>query len=159
MDALPFCQATLHRVRCTQGPYFTLIKGYPANPKSIGEMIRKRRLDLGLRQRDIAEIIGCDKMTIINWEKGHTLPRINHMGAVVKFLGYNPFEKCDTMAQHLMNHRKALGISQKDFARKLGVDQSTLARWERGEREPVGRFKAIVESEITLNTGGANSRH
>lgn len=37
-------------------------------------MIRKHRLDLGLLQREVAERIGCDKMTMVNWEKGHRMP-------------------------------------------------------------------------------------
>ena len=104
-------------------------------------MIRKRRLDLGLRQADVAEIVGCDKMTVVNWEKCHTaLPHIRHMAGVVQFLGFNPFSAGDTMAQRLGNHRKARGLTQKAFAAQLGVDQSTLAKWERGEREPTGGF-------------------
>jgi DNA-binding XRE family transcriptional regulator len=99
MDALPFCRATLHRVRCRIGPYFTIVKGYPAKPRSIGEAIRKRRLDLGLRQIDVARIIGCNQMSIVNWEKGHTQPRINKMAGVERFLkdgrvliaGFEPF--------------------------------------------------------------------
>lgn len=35
MDALP------------KGPYFTQVKKYPANPKTMGEAIYMRRLDLG----------------------------------------------------------------------------------------------------------------
>jgi transcriptional regulator with XRE-family HTH domain len=31
-----------------------------------------------------------------------------------------------------------LGISQKEAALDLGVDPSTLAKWERGESEPKG---------------------
>jgi transcriptional regulator with XRE-family HTH domain len=108
-------------------------------------MIRKRRLDLGLRQIDVATIVGCDEMSVVNWEKGHTSTRINHMAALVKFLGFNPLQIGDTLAQRLVNHRKALGIPQKEFARQIGVDPSTLARWERGEREPGGRFRKMVE--------------
>src|SRR4051794_38325012 len=37
------------------------------------------RLDLRLRQIDVAKVIGCDEMSVANWEKGHTTPRINHM--------------------------------------------------------------------------------
>ena len=87
MDALPFCKATLHGVRCPHGPYFTQVKSYPSNPKTIGEAIRKRRLDLGLRQIDLAKIVGCNEMTIVNWEKGHTRPRTNKMFDVGAFLG------------------------------------------------------------------------
>ncbi len=63
------------------------------------------------------------------------------MGAVVKFLGFNPFPKCDSVAQRLVNHRKALGMTQKAFAGQLGIDPSTLARWERGERKPKGQVQ------------------
>ena len=76
-----FCWATLRRVRCPHGPYFTEKTGCPASPKTVGEMIRKRRLDLGLRQKDVAEIIGCDTMTVLNWEKSHTaFPRVQPHG-------------------------------------------------------------------------------
>jgi transcriptional regulator with XRE-family HTH domain len=33
-----------------------------------------------------------------------------------------------------------MGLSQKEAARELDVDASTLARWERGEGEPTGTF-------------------
>ena len=69
MDALPFCKVTLRRLRCPWGPYSTEKKGYPATPKTMGEEIRKRRLDLNLRQIDAARIIGCDEMTVVNWRR------------------------------------------------------------------------------------------
>ena len=68
------------------------------------------------------------------------------MAGVVKFLGFNPLQIGDTMAHRLMNHRKARGVTQKEFARQLGVDPSTLAKRERGERMPVGQFASKVEN-------------
>jgi predicted transcriptional regulator len=106
MGSLPFCWVTTQRVRCPHGPYFKAVTGYPEAPKTIGEMIRKRRLDLHLYQKDVAKLIGCDQMSIVNWEKNHTQPRISHMGEVVRFLGYNPLENKNTMAQRLVNHRR-----------------------------------------------------
>ena len=35
-------------------------------------------------------------------------------------------------------------MTQKDAARRLGVDQGTLAKWEQGKREPAGVFLARV---------------
>jgi putative transcriptional regulator len=32
--------------------------------------------------------------------------------------------------------RNALGISQAEFARRVGVDVGTVSRWERGEVRP-----------------------
>ena len=34
----------------------------------------------------------------------------------------------------------ALGLSQKEASARIEVDQGTLARWERGEREPTGGY-------------------
>ena len=145
MDALPFCKVTLRRLRCPWGPYSTEKKGYPATPKTMGEEIRKRRLDLNLRQIDVAKIVGCDEMTVVNWEKGYASPRIHHMPKVVEFLGFNPLQQCDTLAQRIVSHRTALGITQKEFARQLGIDPSTLARWERGERNPPAGLVAMFD--------------
>lgn len=111
-------------------------RDYPRFPTTIGEHVRKRRLDLKLRQIDAAMIIGCDELTVVNWEKGHTQPSVNRMAGVVKFLGFNPLPNGDSLAQTLVNHRKALGVTQSHFAARIGVDPGTLGRWERGEREP-----------------------
>lgn len=103
-------------------------------------MVRKRRLDLGLLQREAAERIGCDKMTMVNWERGHTRPQVARMAQIVAFLGFNPIDAGTTLGEHLVNFRKGRGMTQEAFAAQIGVNQSTLAKWERGEREPKGRF-------------------
>jgi transcriptional regulator with XRE-family HTH domain len=151
MDALPFCKVTLRRLRCPWGPYSTEKKGYPATPRTLGEEIRKRRLYLNLRQVDVAELIGCDEMTVVNWEKGYASPRIYHMPKVVEFLGFNPLPKSDKLSQRLVNHRNVLGMTQKEFARQLGIDPSTLARWERHERVPTGHLLLRIELLLSGN--------
>ena len=135
-DALPFCCLTLRGLRCPQGAYFKQRSGYPLFPTTIGEHVRKRRLDLNLGQIEAARTIGCDKMTMVNWEKGHTQPSVPHMAGVISFLGFNPLPEGDNLAQKLVSHRKALGITQSQFASRIGLDPSTLGRWERGERSP-----------------------
>jgi len=128
------------------GPYLTEKKGYPTSPKTVGEMIRKRRLDLGLLQREVAAQIGCDTDTVTNWEKGRSTTDLKHVAKVVEFLGFNPFELGDTLGERLASFRRERSVSQKEFARQLGVDPSTLARWERGERKPTGNFLVRVST-------------
>ena len=67
------------------------------------------------------------------------------MPAVIRFLGYNPLPEAKTLGKQLVRYRTTLGMSQKEAAREIGVDQGTLARWERGEREPEGMFLKRVE--------------
>jgi DNA-binding XRE family transcriptional regulator len=68
-------------------------KAYPKELTTIGDAIRKRRLDLGLLQKDVAKIVGCDKTTILNWERGHTHPSANHMPQVMIFMAHNRVPK------------------------------------------------------------------
>ncbi|MFF5113222.1 helix-turn-helix domain-containing protein [Streptosporangium sp. NPDC000509] len=42
-----------------------------------------------------------------------------------------------TRRQHLAERRRSLGYTQESFAEHVGADRSTIARWERGECEPL----------------------
>lgn len=41
---------------------------YPKNPKNFGEKLRKKRMDLGLTMRELAEKAGVSETTVYNWE-------------------------------------------------------------------------------------------
>lgn len=47
---------------------------YPRFLHTIGDELRKRRLDIGLRQRDVADLLGVAKDTVRNWEMNRTRP-------------------------------------------------------------------------------------
>ncbi len=64
-------------------------KGYPVAPRSLGEHLRKKRLDLGLLQAQVAEKIGVTESTVWNWEHGVT-PALQHHSKIIQFLGYQP---------------------------------------------------------------------
>ena len=60
----------------------------------------------------------------------------------------------DGWDERLVQCRTILGLTQNESAARIGVDASTLARWERGEREPTGAFEAraltfVAEVEAT----------
>lgn len=52
------------------------VSRYPSS--TFGQYIRKARLEKGLRQVDVAELVGVDEMTIVNWERYETMPIRNH---------------------------------------------------------------------------------
>jgi DNA-binding XRE family transcriptional regulator len=62
-------------------------KGYPLEPRFLSEHIRKRRLDLGLLQVEVATEIGVTESTVWNWEHV-TQPELIHIPAVLALLGY-----------------------------------------------------------------------
>ncbi len=111
----------------------------------LGDHIRSRRLDLGLFQSQVAEQIGVNAMTINNWEGNKSLPAIRFIPAILRFLGYNPFPPPQTLPERLAAVRKALGLSQRNLAKSLGVDPGTLQGWEAGQHEPIGRNVKLIE--------------
>jgi transcriptional regulator with XRE-family HTH domain len=122
----------------------------PEKLETIGDHLRRRRLTLKLLQREVGERLGVDKGTVYNWENSRSKPDIEYMPAVIRFLGYNPLSPPQNLADRLVRARTALGLSQKDAAAQIGVDASTLARWERGEREPEGALAARATRFLSL---------
>jgi transcriptional regulator with XRE-family HTH domain len=112
----------------------------PDKLETIGDHLLRRRLMLKLLQRQVAEKLGVEKSSVANWEANRTKPSLEYMPAIIRFLGYNPVPPGNAWAERLVQCRTALGITQKEAASQIGVDACTLARWERGEREPIGDF-------------------
>jgi DNA-binding transcriptional regulator YiaG len=94
--------------------------------------------------------LGVDKTSIYNWEGNRSKPDLTYMPAIIRFLGYNPLPPSDAWSDRLVQCRTALGLSQKESAQRIGVDPCTLARWERGERDPTGAFAARALRFLTV---------
>jgi DNA-binding transcriptional regulator YiaG len=62
----------------------------PANPKTIGDHIRRRRLALHIFQKDLAHRLGVNVETLKNWERNACAPMVQHFSRIIEFLGYNP---------------------------------------------------------------------
>jgi DNA-binding transcriptional regulator YiaG len=118
--------------------------GYPKTLVTIGDHIRKRRLDLGLFQRQIAVQFGVDEASVWNWEKCGMKPESRYLPGIISFLGYNPLPEPTGLAARIVWARSSWGLSRVAYARLLGVDPSTLARWETGRRKPsAGHLDAL----------------
>jgi DNA-binding transcriptional regulator YiaG len=109
----------------------------PAAPSTIGEHLKQRRLDLGLRQIDVAHQLEVNEHSIVKWEAGRT-PLDRYIPRIIEFLGYDPRPEPRTLAERLIWKRQALGLPRKTAARLLGIDEGSLARWEWGVRQPSG---------------------
>jgi DNA-binding XRE family transcriptional regulator len=66
-------------------------KAYSENPQTLGGHFKKRRLELGLTQKQAAERLAINPSTVLNWETGRRAPAIRSMPAILGFLGYDPF--------------------------------------------------------------------
>jgi transcriptional regulator with XRE-family HTH domain len=54
--------------------------------------------------------------------------------------------------QHLASRRKSLGYTQEDLAAELGVDRTTVGRWERGETGPQPYIRARLRKALKVTT-------
>ena len=90
MAALPFCHAELRASK--PRPVH-----YPKQINTLGDHIRKRRLDLKLLQKQVADRIGVHELTITNWERNATVPAIRHIPAIIRFLGYDPLPSSNSL--------------------------------------------------------------
>jgi transcriptional regulator with XRE-family HTH domain len=128
-----FCRVSLKATRPSK---------IPQNPKTLGDHIKKRRLELGLFQSDVAEIIGVTEPTVTNWEKNRTQPALRALPKIVEFFGNDPIP-CDkkNLSETLLKYRKCRGLTQQELANQIGIDPTTLSRMERNR----GRsFESIV---------------
>ncbi len=127
---MPFCHITLK----TQKPLPIV---YPRTLKTLGNHLRKRRLDLNLLQKDVAQKLGVGETSIYSWENNLAKPALRFIPKIIEFLGYVPFDTSTlSVGERIVVYRRLLGLSQKELASRLGIDPCTLSKWERDKRKP-----------------------
>jgi len=126
-----------------------LPKAYPKHLKTLGDYIRKKRLDLGLLQKEVAEQLGVDTASVGNWESNEVQPMVHCLPGIIAFLGHNPLPETDEVIGKLKRLRRTHGLTQEQLAERLGIDESTIAGWERGETTPLGAYRKLLEDFIT----------
>ena len=117
----------------------------------MGEYIRKRRMDLGLTQLGAAQRVGALKDTLRYWEKGYE-PSARYWPGILRFLGYDPYPAPRSLGENLVAKRRQLGLSRKRMAARLGVDEGTMKRWERGMARPTGKRIETVNEFLASDT-------
>ena len=134
---------------------FKVLKPKPVfpEPKTLGEHIRVRRLQLALTQREAAAQIGTSEPRIVSWENGHRRPVARFVPAIIRFLGYDPFPEPLTISERLVAKRRELGWSRKKAAKAWGVAESTLQGWELGGPISQRHHRVMVADLFGLSEG------
>jgi transcriptional regulator with XRE-family HTH domain len=98
----------------------------------------------------VAKIIGANPTSILNWERGRSEPVLRFIPKILDFLGYDPRPRSESLADRIRAAREAQGLSQKILAERLGVDPSTVQKWERLGFNPHPRLFAKLVSLVSL---------
>ena len=70
-------------------------------------------------------------------------------GALIRLKALKPKpypEHPQTIGEHLKRARLLRGLHQKDAAALLGVETSTLLKWEKGRTQPLVRYYPVIRS-------------
>ena len=62
------------------------INCYPKNPQTIGEKLRKARMDRRMTLKETAALFGVSDTSVINWEIRGKMPEVSRMEKVKEFI-------------------------------------------------------------------------
>ena len=122
------------------------LRPYPFLPVTLGDYLRKTRLDLNLTQGQVAkDILQTSVDNVRNWEANRGEISLRFRPRVIEFICYCPCNVSLLIGQKLKERRENFGLSVKELARLLNVDPCTIASWERCEHQPSQKSLKIIE--------------
>ena len=108
------------------------------------DKLRWLRYQKGLRQRDVADYAGIDRSTYVHYEEyGKDLYPLEHMEKIAQLFevpvdtlldDYNLFLR-NGQGNQIKAIRMKLGLTQKQYADKLGVSLGNLKHWEQNRKQ------------------------
>lgn len=119
---------------------------YPEELLTLTDHILKRRLDLGLTQKETAKLIKVDKCTVWNWENNQSEPFIQHYPAIMDFLGYCPYVRPTTWGERLHLYRIHKGLTCRELAKIIPADPTSIRRWEKMQKPPYKIYREKAEA-------------
>lgn len=124
---------------------------YPAQLDTLGDHLRKIRLDRGLSQSDVGRLLKVTTDTVTGWELNRHEPTAKLAKRIIQFLGYCP-QASNSPGKQLYYARLITGKTQKQVAKEIGCDASNLRYIELDRRKPLLQTWAKVQKFINAAT-------
>jgi transcriptional regulator with XRE-family HTH domain len=113
---------------------------YQAELKTLGDHLRRTRLDRRLTQGDKASILLVDTDAVMTWEMNRHQPTAKFAKPIISFLRYLPFTfEGQSLGRQLYYARLITGHTQKQVAELMGCDASNLRCIELDQTNPLTR--------------------
>lgn len=135
--------------------------------KVFAKNLRKLMEGKGINQKELAEIIGVSAPTMNDWLQAKKYPRIDKIEKLADYFGVlksdliekksevNTEKNClITIGQRIQQRRKEINMSADELAKKLGIDRSTIYRYENGDikKIPLDILEPIAKALNTTPT-------
>lgn len=115
--------------------------------------MKKRRLQLHLMQKDVAQLLGVHVESLKNWERDVGSPLIRQIPRIIAFLGYDPEPEPQLLSGRIAYVRRRLGLTQEDLAKALAIDPVTVYRWEKGLSTPPATKLRLLTDLLPAGSG------
>ena len=166
---LPLCERRLKLPRTDVAPVWTRSWPIAKEPTTLGQHLKKKRFQAGLRQAQIARKLGVSSRTLSLWECDRIYPAWAFQPRLIAYLGYDPFTETglknpkgnETNGVAYFSTEAPISIGQKirlfrlksrktrlQLAKEWGVSPKTLWGWEAGKREPSPLLRKRINSEL-----------
>ena len=137
----------------------------PKTPTTIGGHLRRRRLQLKIRQSEAALILKVSTVTFSRWECDKVYPTWPHQPALIEYLGYDPFTNpglgrpkgnetsgvaflssgtAGSIGLQILKRRMELKKTRKQMAKEMGISVKTLWGWETKRHKPDGLLRERI---------------
>ena len=148
---MPFCHLQIKVLRSPYPDKWKCTQKAAIEPKTIGEHLKRRRLELHLLQTEVGRRLGVHKGSIQTWERGIGLPGIRQLPAVIEFIGCDPEPEPEDLPRRIAYARRRLGFTQENLAKVLKVNPVTVWSWESGRTRP--SETRLQQMQLLLNGG------
>ncbi|MFF2548367.1 helix-turn-helix transcriptional regulator [Kitasatospora sp. NPDC058063] len=114
--------------------------------------LRELRMQHGMTQSQIAELLNCSRSTVSTWETTGRPPRPFRLRKLADLLGVSVREIVEFgILPTLREMRIAAGMRQADIARRLRVQTSTYCDVETGRQNVPPRWIPILSAEFCVS--------
>ena len=111
-------------------------KGLPALPPDIGRANSPAPDESWANATNPQDRLGCWCQSVARWERDESVPLAGRWPAIEAALGPGLVPQREGLAGRIRNARLRLGLTQKELARRAGVDVRTVRNSETGACGP-----------------------
>lgn len=139
---MPFCHLAFSAPR----PALRRYERTKVPAGTLGAAFRERRWSRRLEQWQAAAEIGVSTATYRNWEVNRSVPAVKHLPGAIAFLGRDWREPYGSFGARIRATRTERGLSIPEAAGEIGIDPTTLRRWEVEVGQPSLSLRPLLAS-------------